>query len=143
MADETPDRRLRAVDGMSQFIGMRWDAPGIVRADIRPELLNRGGLLSGVVAYALIDYSMGSALWAHLTDEEGCATLNIAINYVQTATEGGLLCESVLDRRNRRTGVLRSTVSHDDGRLMATAVGTYAIFPRERYRRTAAGGPTP
>ena len=133
----------RALDGVSTFIGMRWDAAGVVRADIRPELLNRGGMLSGVIAYALIDYSMGSALWAHLAPDEGCATLNIAINYVQTATSGGLVCESVLDRRNRRTGVLRSTVNHDDGRLLATAVGTYAIFPRDRYRREAEPGPTP
>jgi uncharacterized protein (TIGR00369 family) len=82
------------------------------------------------VAFALVDYSMGSALWAQTTEEEGIATINIAINYVQTATEGDVVCHSTVDRRNRRVAVLRSEVRHEDGRLLATAVGSYSIFPR-------------
>ena len=31
---------------------------------------------------------MGSTLWAQTSDEEAIATINIAINYIQTATEG-------------------------------------------------------
>ena len=101
-----------------------------MRLTVRPELINAGGLLSGVVTYALVDYSMGSALWAQTTDEESIATINIAINYVQTATEGDVVCRSSVDRRNRRIAVLRSEVRHEDGRLIATAVGSYSIFPR-------------
>jgi acyl-coenzyme A thioesterase PaaI-like protein len=37
-----------------------------------------------------------------------------------------------VDRRNRRIAVLRSEVHHEDGRLIATAVGSYSIFPRRR-----------
>jgi len=99
--------------------------------EIRPELLNRGGLLSGVASFALVDYSMGSALWTHTTPDEGIATANIAINYLQTATEGEICCQSRLDRRNRTTAMLRSEVRHPaDDRLLVTAVGTYSIFPR-------------
>src|SRR4051812_14099001 len=97
---------------------------------IRPELINAGGLLSGVATYALVDYTMGSALWAQTADEESIATLNIAINYVQTAPEGDVVCSTQVDRRNRTGAVLRSEVRHEDGRLMATAIGSYAIFPR-------------
>ncbi len=67
---------------------MRWDDPQTVRLTIRPELINGGGLLSGVVTYALVDYCMGSTLWAQTTAEERIATISISINYVQTATEG-------------------------------------------------------
>ena len=77
---------------------------------IRPELINAGGMLSGVATYALVDYTMGSALWAETTDEEAIATLNIAINYVATAVEGDAICTTVLDRRNRRAATLRSEV---------------------------------
>ena len=121
-----------SLDGVTAFLGVRWDDVETVRVTIRPELINAGGLLSGVVAYALVDYSMGSALWARTTEEEGIATINIAINYVQTATEGDLVCHSTVDRRNRRVAVLRSEVHHEDGRLLATAVGSYSIFPRRR-----------
>ena len=78
---------------------------------------------------------MGSALWAQTTKDEGIATINIAINYVQTATEGDVVCHSTVDRRNRRIAVLRSEVRHEDGLLLATAVGSYSIFPRRKRTR--------
>jgi uncharacterized protein (TIGR00369 family) len=118
------------IDEVSRWFGIRWDSAETARVTIRPELINAGGLLSGVATYALVDYTMGSALWPHTTDEESIATVNIAINYVQTATEGDVLCSTQVDRRNRTGAVLRSEVRHEDGRLMATAIGSYAIFPR-------------
>jgi uncharacterized protein (TIGR00369 family) len=128
MAEQRPSPR--SLDGVTTFMGVRWDDVETVRLTIRPELINAGGLLSGVVTYALVDYSMGSALWAQTSEEERIATINIAINYVQTATEGDIVCHSSVDRRNRRVAVLRSEVRHEDGRLIATAVGSYSIFPR-------------
>ncbi|HWY89453.1 MAG TPA: PaaI family thioesterase [Solirubrobacteraceae bacterium] len=121
-----------SIDGVSGFMGMRWDDPQTVRLQIRPELINAGGLLSGVVTYALVDYCMGSTLWAQTTAEERIATIGISINYVQTATEGEIVCSTMLDRRNRTTAVMRSEVRHEDGRLLVTAIGSYTIFPRRR-----------
>src|SRR5271155_2915222 len=85
---EPPAAKPGSLDGVSGFMGMRWDDPQTVRLEIRPELINNGGLLSGVVTYALVDYCMGSTLWAQTTEQERIATINIAINYVQTAVEG-------------------------------------------------------
>lgn len=130
--------RKFGIDGVSEFMGITWDDPETARLEIRPELINAGGLLSGVVAYALIDYTMGSALWKQTADDEGIATLNIAINYVQTATEGEIVCTTRVDRRNRTSAVLRSEVHHADGRLMVTAVGSYVIFPRRDRPRAPA-----
>jgi uncharacterized protein (TIGR00369 family) len=124
-----PSLGPRGQDGVTSFLGLRWENSETVHLTIRPELINLGGLLSGVVTYALIDYGMGSALWAHTTEDEHIATVSIAVNYVQTATEGEITCNTVLDRRNRRTAVLRSEVRHEDGRLLVTAIGSYAIFP--------------
>jgi 1,4-dihydroxy-2-naphthoyl-CoA hydrolase len=118
------------IDDVSRWFGIRWDSAEIARVTIRPELINAGGLLSGVATYALVDYTMGSALWAQTAEEEAIATVSIAINYVQTATEGDVVCTTSVDRRNRTSAVLRSEVRHDDGRLLATAIGSYAIFAR-------------
>jgi uncharacterized protein (TIGR00369 family) len=120
----------RSLDGVSGFMGMRWDDPQTVRLRIRPELINAGGLLSGVVTYALVDYCMGSTLWAQSTEQERIATISIAINYIQTATEGEIVCKTTLDRRNRTTAVMRSEVRHEDGRLLVSAIGSYTIFQR-------------
>jgi uncharacterized protein (TIGR00369 family) len=135
---DRPDRPdgPRSLDGVTSFMGMRWEDPQTVRLTIRPELINRGGLLSGVVTFALVDYCMGSTLWVQTTEQERIATINISINYVQTAVEGEIVCRTTLDRRNRRTAVMRSEVSHEDGRLLVTAIGSYTIF---QARGDAAG----
>src|SRR3954454_25406666 len=116
------------IDDVSRFFGIRWDDPDTSRLTIRPDLINAGGLLSGVATYALVDYTMGSALWAQTADNESIATINIAIHYVQTATEGEVVCRTTVDPRNRTSAVLRSDVHHEDGRLLATAIGSYAIY---------------
>jgi uncharacterized protein (TIGR00369 family) len=124
-----------SLDGVTTFMGMRWEDPQTVRLTIRPELMNRGGLLSGVVTYALVDYCMGSTLWAQTAEQERIATISIAINYIQTATAGEIVCRTELDRRNRTVGILKSEVRHEDGRLLVTAVGSYSIrIPRELRR---------
>ena len=120
------------IDEVSRWFGLRWDDPEHSRFTIRPELINAGGLLSGVATYAFVDYTMGSALWAQTADDEAIATINISINYVRTAVEGEAVCSTVVDRRNRTNAVLRSEVRTAEGELMATAIGTYTIFPRRR-----------
>jgi uncharacterized protein (TIGR00369 family) len=134
-AADTPAARPRgpgAIDGVTEFMGMRWEDPQTVRLQIRPELINAGGLLSGVATYALVDYCMGSTLWVETTREESIATINIAVNYIQTAVAGEIVCRSTLDRRNKRIAVMRSEVTHEDGRLLVTAIGSYSIFPPRR-----------
>jgi uncharacterized protein (TIGR00369 family) len=117
----------RSLDGITSFIGMRWENAETVRLTVRPELINRGGLLSGVVTYALVDYCMGSTLWAQTAKNERIATISISINYIATATEGEVVCRTELDRRNRSIGILKSTVEAEDGRLLCTAIGSYSI----------------
>jgi acyl-coenzyme A thioesterase PaaI-like protein len=129
---QPPREGPRALDGITRFMGLRWEDPETVRLEIRPELINRGGLLSGVVTYAMVDYCMGSTLWAHTTPDERIATITISINYIQTATEGEIVCRTVLDRRNRRIGILKSNIYAENDRLLVTAIGTYSIFPAKK-----------
>jgi uncharacterized protein (TIGR00369 family) len=128
MSDPEPT----GIDGFSNWLGISWDAHDRVRLTIRDELINPAGLLSGPVAYAMLDYCMGSTLWKSRQKGERIATIGISINYVQTAREGDVLCSCTLDRRNDRIAVLSGRVEHEDGRLLATAIGSFAIFPRER-----------
>jgi uncharacterized protein (TIGR00369 family) len=124
----------KGIDPLTKWLGFQWEAPNRIRLEIRDDHINQAGLLSGAVSYALIDYCMGSTLWIERKGAERIATISISINYVQTAREGTIVCESTLDRRNDRVAVLRSEVRHEDGRLVATAVGSFAIFPKERLR---------
>jgi uncharacterized protein (TIGR00369 family) len=125
-------REPDGIDDLTRWLGLRWETAQRVRLAIRPELINPAGLVAGPVAYAMVDYSMGSTLWQDLTEGERIATIGISINYVQTAREGEVICETRLDRRNDRVAIMQSEVRHTDGRLLATAIGSFAIFPRER-----------
>jgi acyl-coenzyme A thioesterase PaaI-like protein len=136
-ADSSRAGGPRSLDGVTSFMGLRWEDAQTVRLEIRPELINGGGLLSGVATYAMVDYCMGSTLWVQTTREERIATISIAINYIQTATDGEIVCRTTLERRNRTNAVMRSEVRHEDGRLLVTAIGSYTIFPR----RTPKGAP--
>jgi uncharacterized protein (TIGR00369 family) len=127
MSDRPP-----GIDGVSRWLGLRWESHDRLRMTIRDELINPAGLLSGPVAYAMLDYCMGSTLWQSREKGERIATIGISVNYVQTAREGDVICECTLDRRNDRIAVLSGRVSHEDGRLLTTGIGSFAIFPRER-----------
>jgi uncharacterized protein (TIGR00369 family) len=138
-----PPGELGGIDGLTRWLGLRWESAERVRIAIRPELINPAGLLAGPVAYAMVDYSMGSVLWQSRRSGERIATIGISINYVQTAREGELVCTSTLDRRNDRVAILQSEVRHQDGRLIATAIGSFAIFPSERLGRYDRGPALP
>jgi uncharacterized protein (TIGR00369 family) len=131
------------LDPLSEFMGFRWEAANRVRLTVRDELINPAGLLSGPVAYAMVDYCMGSTLWMERSGDERIATIGISINYIQTAREGEIICETTLDRRNDRVAVMRSEVRHEDGRLLATAIGSFAIFPKDRLRGQERRAPAP
>ena len=123
---------VQGIDGLTKWLGVRWETANRIRLTLRPDHINPAGLISGPVVYALVDYSMGSTLWGERRSGERIATISVSINYVQTAREGDIVCTTELDRRNDRIAVMRSEVRHDDGRLLATAIGSFAIFPKER-----------
>jgi uncharacterized protein (TIGR00369 family) len=131
------------IDDLTRWLGLRWEAEDRIRLTVRPEHINPAGLLAGPVTYAMVDYCMGSTLWRERRSGERIATISITINYVQTAREGDVICTTTLDRRNDRVAVMRSQVSHEDGRLIATAVGSFSIFPRERLGGHERRAPAP
>ena len=113
-------------DAFAPLLGLRWPAPGQVALTIRPELINTVGLLLGPVVFSLADYGMSALVIEALDEGEMCATTNIAINFIASATEGEVVCTSRLQRRTRRTASTCCEVHHE-GRLLATAIGSFVI----------------
>ena len=132
-AEEPRGRGLGALDGVTGFMGMRWEDPQTVRLQIRPELINAGGLLSGVVTYALVDYCMGSTLWAQ-TSDAGAHRDDQHLDQLHPDGDRGR------DRLHARSwtgatapaAVMKAAVHAEDGRLLVTAIGSYSIFPRRK-----------
>jgi uncharacterized protein (TIGR00369 family) len=115
-------------DAFAAFLGLRWEDAATLRLTIRPELLNSVGRLLGPVGFALVDYGMASALYETLAPGESMATTGISINYVASADSGEVICRTTVDHRGRRAAFLGSEIRHESGRLLATAIGTFAVF---------------
>jgi len=116
--------------GYGPLIGMtteREDASSRSFVTVRPDLLNPHGVLAGPVIYSLADYGMGAALYSRLEDSESCATIEITMVYIAAVTKGEVACETRLVNKGRRIAVLESEV-FNEGRLVAKALGTFAIF---------------
>jgi uncharacterized protein (TIGR00369 family) len=120
-----PDPRAGG-DAFVDFLGIRFE-PGEVRLTIRPELLNSNGMLLGPVGFALIDYGMAALLFEQTTTER-FATTGISINYLAGANAGEIACRAKIDRRGRRGAFLSAELVHESGKLLATAIGTFAMF---------------
>lgn len=138
----TEQRRsaIEGHDGITEALGIRFTGWGRTELDVRPDLMNLTGLISGPVIFALVDYAMGSALWRETSEDELIATTNISINYLRSARAGTVRATATLDRRNSRNASLRAEVRDDTDELLATAVGSFAIFPRPAARPTPNGG---
>jgi len=122
----------RGDDPFADYLGLTWAGPDEVRLKIRPDLVNNIGRLLGPVGFALVDYGMGAAVWNELQESEAAATVNVGINFVDTATDGEIACRSRVDRRTRRAAATSCELRHEDGRLLATAIGSFAIILSRR-----------
>jgi acyl-CoA thioesterase len=96
--------------------------------DVRPDLLNPNGVLHGGAVYTMIDYGMGGATMSALPAGQICATIEIKISYLASVRSGTLRAETNVVKQGRRIVFLESKVSDQNGKLVATATGSFAVI---------------
>lgn len=106
----------------------RGEARAVTALTVGPHHMNPHGVVHGAVLYALADQGMGAALYSLLGDSESCATIEIKIVYLAPVRGGAIECVSTVLNKGRRVAVLESEV-RAAGKLVAKALGTFAIFP--------------
>lgn len=121
---------LPFVDHIGARIVESKDGSSLLTLSIQPCHFNSSGMVHGGALFTLADTGMGAALFSSLQPTEGCATIEIKINYFRPVTEGELACRSVLVHRGRSTANLESILSVG-GIVVGKANGTFAIFPRK------------
>jgi uncharacterized protein (TIGR00369 family) len=114
-------------DSFAEALGLRFDDHENVRLTIRPELVNDGGMLLGPVVFSLVDYAMTRELLPARAEGARIAITHIALNFLASAREGDVMATATLDRQARTVAFLSARVEHEDGRLLATAIGTFAL----------------
>ena len=111
------------------------DGRTIYKLAVTPELLNPHGVLHGGAVYVMVDYSMGGATMSVLPPGDICATIEIKISYLGSVRGGTLKTATEIIKRGRRVVFLESKVTDGDGRLVATASGSFAVIPASEAAR--------
>ena len=121
-----------ADNGFGPHLGIemveRGEARSVTAINVGPHHMNPHGVVHGAVLYALADQGMGAALYSLLDESESCATIEIKIVYLASVRDGTVECETTVLNKGRRVAALESEVRSGD-RLVAKALGTFAIFP--------------
>ena len=118
--------------GYYRLVGMR-----VTRADpdgsefeitIAHEHLQAYGTGHGGVLAGLIDAAMGLAVLGQLPAGEGCATVEMKLNFTRAARPGRLTATGRVLHRGRRIVTAAAEASDGDGRLVAVGQGTFQRF---------------
>jgi 1,4-dihydroxy-2-naphthoyl-CoA hydrolase len=120
---------------LDQFIALGRDRlPGLVGIEIdeidrgrvrmhlplRQELLAPNGYLHAATVVALADSACGYGCIASLPDgATGFTTIELKTNFLATALDGTLSCESRLVHGGRTTQIWDATVTHEAGKTLA------------------------
>jgi uncharacterized protein (TIGR00369 family) len=103
-----------------------------MRLPLRPELLAPNGYLHAGTVVALADSSCGYGCIASLPPEAtGFTTIELKTNFLATALDGMLACESKLVHGGRTTQVWDATVTDEAGKTLALFRCTQLLlYPR-------------
>lgn len=94
--------------------------------EIRPELLNLGGILHGGVHASLIDSTMGMLIMIAL-GEENIVTTNLNMHYLAPTKEGRVFVTAEIVHTTRRSITMQAFVRTEEGERLAFGTGTFRI----------------
>jgi uncharacterized protein (TIGR00369 family) len=101
----------------------------VVECTIEDKHLNMGGVAHGGVHATMLDTAMGGTLVTTLSKEEWCATVQFDISYLNSVGIGTrLIATGEVIRRGRNIAHMEGRMTSDEGMLVATAKGTWAVW---------------
>ncbi|MDQ6774227.1 MAG: PaaI family thioesterase [Candidatus Dormibacteraeota bacterium] len=109
-------------------------AEAVLDLPTRAEMGNRGGVVHGGFIALLADTAMGRAMHAARPEAERMFSFDLKLNFVASGSVGERLRASArVIHAGRRTGLAECRVEAGNGRLVATATGTFMIYMPEPH----------
>jgi uncharacterized protein (TIGR00369 family) len=99
--------------------------------ELAPHHTNNRGVAHGGVVSSLLDSAMGAAVISAIPKEWWCATTGLTIQFVAGAREGTLTATGKVVRRGRSIAFVQGDAHDANGKLMATAQGTWHLWPHK------------
>lgn len=115
----------------ADLVGFEVATVGPGRAEARltvgPDHLNPHGVVHGAVLFALVDTAMGGAASSVLEPGQRPVTIEIQLRFLRPVLAGSLRCEATVLKPGRRVVHLEARVIGDDGKVVATGSGSFAV----------------
>lgn len=119
--------------GYYRLVGMevtRADEAGSAfHIDVTDDHLQAYGTAHGGILAGLVDAAMGLAILGRGEPGEGCATVEMKVNFLAPAMPGRLTATGEVIHAGRRTVVARADARDASGKLVATGMGTFQRIP--------------
>lgn len=115
------------LDSLGIVIQSWTDGQIVLALDVRPHHLNRQGAVQGGVICSLLDAASGySGIVPDASDSQGNGvTISLAINFIGSVTSGRIIATGTVLGRGRKIFFARAEVTTPDGRVLASAQGSF------------------
>lgn len=104
------------------------DGAMVATLEIDTMHLNPHGVVHGAVPFTMMDTAMGGAVMSTVDDGQLCATIEMQTRYHRPVTTGTLTATASIITAGRRVVHLRAETIDQDGRLVASATASFAVF---------------
>ncbi|NYT66272.1 PaaI family thioesterase [Alcaligenaceae bacterium] len=103
------------------------DGEIVLYIDLQPMHLNRQGVLQGGVVSALLDAACGySGLVPDPEDAKGNGvTITLTVNFIGSVSQGRVMATGKVTGQGRKIYFSQGQVTSEDGRVLATAQGSF------------------
>ncbi|MFV0387995.1 MAG: PaaI family thioesterase [Pyrinomonadaceae bacterium] len=99
-----------------------------IALEVRDELRQAQGLLHGGATATLIDTATGFACATLVEPGERFSTIDLTVYYLRPVVEGKVICTAKIKRAGKKIITLDAEVADSDGKIVASALTSYARF---------------
>lgn len=100
--------------------------------DAKPDFCNPAGFIQGGFLAAMLDDTMGPAVFAHTEGRLYTATIDMSVSYLNSARPGPLVGEGQVVQLGKSVGFVEAKLSDASGALLARATSSVRLIPAEK-----------
>ena len=140
MTEQEQDRSSEQDGPFAELLGIRpgesGDGVGTALMTVEDKHRQRAGVVQGGILVALADYAFFRACRSVLNEGEHAVTIELKLNFIAPARDGELTAHSRIKSRGGRIIVGDMEIFGEEGRLIATGIGTYMTVYDRRVRES-------